>query len=65
MDKVSVIVPIFNMEKYLDKCIESISKQTYMNIEIILVNDGSVDSSEEIALMWTQRDSRIIYTWYS
>lgn len=61
MNKVSVIVPIFNMEKHLNKCIESISEQTYSDIEIILVNDGSIDSSEQIALSWVQKDSRIIY----
>lgn len=63
MNKVSIIVPIFNMEKYLNKCIDSISKQTYSNIEIILINDGSIDSSEKIALRWAKKDSRIIYVY--
>lgn len=42
---VSVIVPVYNVEKYIDKCIESIQKQTLDNIEIILVDDGSTDLS--------------------
>ena len=46
---ISVIVPIYNVEKYLEKCIQSIINQTYRNLEIILVDDGSTDSSGEIA----------------
>lgn len=46
--KISVVVPVFNSEKYLEKCIDSIINQTYKNIEIILINDGSSDKSEEI-----------------
>ena len=45
---VSVIVPVYNTEKYLDKCIDSICRQTYKNLEIILINDGSSDNSLEI-----------------
>lgn len=48
MDKISVIIPVYNVEKYLDKCIESVVRQTYQNIEIILVNDGSLDNSGQI-----------------
>ena len=43
--KVTIIVPIYNVEKYLDKCVESIVNQTYKNLEIILVDDGSPDQS--------------------
>ncbi len=57
---VSVIVPIYNTEKYLPRCIESICKQTYKNIEIILVNDGSEDKSLEIAKEFAKKDNRII-----
>ena len=46
--KISVVVPVFNSEKYLEKCIDSMINQTYKNIEIILINDGSSDKSEEI-----------------
>lgn len=63
MDKnhpvLSVIVPIYNVEKYLDKCIHSISRQTYKNLEIILVDDGSTDSCGEICDVWRGMDSRI------
>ena len=45
---ISVIVPIYNVEKYLSKCIESIINQTYKDLEIILVDDGSTDSSGKI-----------------
>ena len=56
---VSVIVPVYNVEKYLDRCITSIVNQTYHNLEIILVNDGSPDTSPQICEEWAQRDSRI------
>ena len=46
--KVSVIVPVYNTEKYLEKCLDSLVNQTYQDIEIIIVNDGSTDKSEEI-----------------
>ena len=59
--KISVIVPIYNTEKYLDKCISSIAEQSYQNLEIILINDGSQDNSEEICTEWIQKDSRIKY----
>lgn len=58
--KVSVIVPIYNMEKYLEKCINSIINQDYKNLEIILVNDGSTDSSLEICNKYKKQDDRII-----
>lgn len=62
MDKkplVSVIVPIYNIASYLDKCIESICHQTYQNIQIILVNDGSTDYSASIITAWKEKDCRI------
>ncbi len=57
--KISVIVPIYNVEKYLDKCIESIVNQTYQNLEILLVDDGSPDNCPRICDKWAKRDSRI------
>lgn len=57
---VSVIVPVYNVEQYLPKCIESILNQTLFNIEIILVNDGSTDNSGNIIDQYSRKDSRII-----
>lgn len=57
---ISIIVPIYNTEKYLDQCIASILRQTYDNLEIILVNDGSTDGSGKIAEKYLALDSRII-----
>lgn len=60
MDKlISVIVPIYNVEKYLTKCIESIINQTYENLEIILVDDGSPDNCPIICDEYAKRDSRV------
>ena len=56
---VSVIVPVYNVEKYLTRCLDSIVGQTYRNLEIILVNDGSTDRSGEICLQYAQSDPRI------
>ncbi|HEM3684360.1 TPA: glycosyltransferase family 2 protein [Streptococcus suis] len=60
-DLVSIIVPIYNVEKFLPRCIESICNQTYENIEILLINDGSTDGSEQICMDFMKRDSRIRY----
>lgn len=59
--KVSVIVPVYNVERYIEKCINSIINQTYKNLEIIIVNDGSTDKSEETILKKMDEDSRIKY----
>lgn len=56
---VSIIIPIYNSEAFLDKCIQSAINQTYKNIEIVLVNDGSIDSSGEICDNYSSTDSRI------
>ena len=58
-EKISVIVPVYNVEAYLEKCVESILKQTYTNLEILLVNDGSTDNSGELCDQLAQRDQRI------
>lgn len=55
---ISVIVPIFNVEEYLEECLESIRNQTFTNIEVILVNDGSTDGSKEICEQFCQQDNR-------
>lgn len=57
---VSIVVPIYNVEKYIDRCISSISNQTYGNIEIILVDDGSKDSSPEKCDSWNRIDERVV-----
>lgn len=57
--KISVIVPVYKVESYLDKCISSIVNQTYKNLEIILVDDGSPDNCPAMCDAWTERDSRI------
>ena len=56
---ISIIVPIYNTAKYLPRCLNSIIHQTYQNLEIILVNDGSTDNSSEISEEYHQKDSRI------
>ena len=57
--KVSVIVPVYNVELYLEECLESIIRQTFKEIEIILVNDGSTDRSREIMELYASKDRRI------
>jgi len=57
---VSVIIPVYNVEKYLDRCIQSVLKQTYRKIEVILVDDGSTDKSGDLCEVWKTRDERII-----
>ncbi len=59
-NKISVIIPVYNIEQYLDKCIESVVNQTYKNLEIILVDDGSTDKSGVICDEWKEKDERII-----
>lgn len=56
---VSIIIPAYNVEKYIEKCITSILEQTYTNIEVIIVNDGSTDNTDEIIDYISQNDSRI------
>lgn len=60
-DLISVIVPVYNTEKYLRKCIESILSQSYKNIELLLINDGSTDSSAEICREYLDKDKRCYY----
>ena len=56
---ISVIVPVYNVEKYLNKCVESIVNQTYKNLEIILVDDGSPDNCPQMCDAWAKKDCRI------
>ena len=59
MELISIIIPVYNVEKYLNKCIESIVNQTYKNLEIILVDDGSPDNCPKICDEWAKKDNRI------
>ena len=59
MIKISVIVPVYNTEKYLERCIKSIINQSLTDIEIIVINDGSTDNSEQILKNFACKDSRI------
>lgn len=58
--KISVIIPVYNAEKYLQNCLDSILKQSYKNIEIICVNDGSIDNSQNILNKYARQDKRLI-----
>lgn len=59
MEKISIIIPVYNVEQYLEKCIQSVCAQTYENIEIILVDDGSPDSCLQICDDFAKKDKRI------
>ena len=60
-DLITIVMPTFNDEKYLKKSIQDILNQTYDNFELIIVNDGSEDNSEEIILSFCDNDNRIKY----
>ena len=55
---ISVIIPVYNVENYLEECLKSVQNQTYMNIEVLLINDGSTDNSKHICEHYCQEDSR-------
>ena len=59
IDKISIIIPIYNVEKYLEKCLNTIINQTYKNLEIILIDDGSTDNSSTICDEYCKKDKRI------
>ncbi|MCR5605413.1 MAG: glycosyltransferase, partial [Treponema sp.] len=56
----SIITPVYNVESYLDRCVQSILCQSYCNIELILIDDGSTDSSSKKCEEWARKDNRII-----
>lgn len=60
MSLVSIIVPIYNVESYLNRCLDSLIAQTLKDIEIILINDGSKDNSLQICEDYAKKDNRII-----
>lgn len=59
-DKISIIIPVYNVEQYIKRCLDSIINQTHKNLEVILVNDGSVDNSKSICEAYAKKDSRIL-----
>ena len=59
MDKISIVVPIYKIEKYIKECVDSLLKQTYTNLEIILVDDGSPDNCPQICDEYEKKDNRI------
>ena len=58
-EKISVIIPIYKVEKYLNRCVESVVNQSYQNLEIILVDDGSPDNCPKMCDDWAEKDNRI------
>ena len=58
---VSIIVPVYNVEKYIERCLDSLINQTYSNIEIILVNDGSTDDSEIICNEYEKKEIKTYF----
>lgn len=64
-DKVSIMIPVYNAEKYLNMCLDSIVNQSYQNLEIVILNDGSTDASEEIIKQYMNKDTRIVYQYQS
>ena len=58
-DLITIIIPVYNVEQYLERCLESVIRQSYKNLEIIIVNDGSTDSSLKITDEFKERDHRI------
>ena len=62
---VSIVIPVYNLEKYIENCIKSIQKQIYENLEIICVDDGSTDNSSKVIKCLADKDSRIRYIYQS
>lgn len=58
---VSVIIPVYNTEPYLDECFHSVANQSYRDLQIIIINDGSTDGSDAICRKWEKEDTRIRY----
>lgn len=59
MIKVSIILPVYNVEKYIDRCLKSLVNQTMKEIEILIINDGTLDNSMEICKKYAKIDQRI------
>lgn len=61
VDKISIVIPVYNAERYLEACIQSVLELSYKNIEVVLINDGSTDLSGEICEKYRDKDERVIY----
>jgi glycosyltransferase involved in cell wall biosynthesis len=61
MPKVSIIIPCYNQSQYLNDCLESVINQTYQNWECLIINDGSIDDTQRISLLWQMKDNRFRY----
>jgi len=59
MPKISVVIPVYNAEKYIDDCIDSVLKQTFEDFELLLIDDGSIDHSLDMCVEWSRKDKRI------
>lgn len=59
MDLITIVIPIYNVEEYLERCIKSVLNQTYKNVEVLLINDGSPDNSDKIMEKFAKKDARI------
>lgn len=60
-EKISVVIPVYNIKEYLEECIESVLHQTYQQLEILLIDDGSTDGSTQVCESYVQKDSRIVF----
>ena len=58
-EKISIVIPVYNIEQYLDRCVESVLQQTYRNLDVILVDDGSPDRCGELCDRWAEQDERV------
>ena len=56
LSEISIIIPVYNVEKYLDRCLNTVTKQSFTDLEIILVDDGSKDRSGSMCDEWSKRD---------
>ena len=63
LDLVSVIIPVYNVEEYIEKCIDSVLRQDYKNIEVICVDDGSDDSTVNIIMNYVNKNRRVKSKW--